>query len=548
MARMRLRSRPTPDDRVTWVAGWPQPRLAGRWTTIGNLDGSHRASVDPAGGVVLEGAGWTLDWWVGAEDRWHLPAQEVAVRQALVGSSPVVETRLRVPGGDAVHRAYAARAADGTETVVVEVENQTSVPFAVALALRPFGATALGALHGIELDDERVLVDGTVVLQLPGTPGRATLSTRSAGDAAEVVLAGEAERTATASVQCRDGLATAVVLFPLAHTATLRIALPRAGLLVDDLATLPGPGDVASGWSRQVARGARVEVPDRRLRDATAASARHLLLARRTPAVAVGLDLLGLAAEAAPAVELGATALAATTEPGLALEAVVRHWELTGDDGFAARASESVGWLVAALRDGAGTPDGARGAAALPGAARLLAAAGEERAAADVRRLLDGWDVATTAASSLADLLSSATGTWTWPGPSGGHDPARNAELVALVRSLLVVESGAGLALCPEVPEQWLGQGWELHDAPTRHGALSYAVRWHGDRPALLWQLDPHAGGSPVTLTAPGLDPSWSSRELAGEALLAAVALPAKSARRGLSLPVTIEPLSRRTS
>jgi len=55
-------------------------------------------------------------------------------------------------------------------------------------------------------------------------------------------------------------------------------------------------------------------------------------------------------------------------------------------------------------------------------------------------------------------------------------------------------------------------------------GSISFAVRWHGPRPALLWELAPAANVGPVRLVAPGLDPSWSSVEPAGEALLAPLA------------------------
>jgi hypothetical protein len=89
----------------------------------------------------------------------------------------------------------------------------------------------------------------------------------------------------------------------------------------------------------------------------------------------------------------------------------------------------------------------------------------------------------------------------------------------------------------------WLGQGLEVHDAPTRHGRVSFAVRWHGDRPALLWHLEPHPSVDGARLTAPGLDPTWSTTELRGEALLGAVALPEKGPRKGLSMPVHIEPM-----
>ena len=76
------------------------------------------------------------------------------------------------------------------------------------------------------------------------------------------------------------------------------------------------------------------------------------------------------------------------------------------------------------------------------------------------------------------------------------------------------------------LPDTWLGQGIEVHDAPTHAGLLSFAVRWHGERPALLWELQPHDGVESIEMTAPGLDASWSSREPTGEALLAPVAPP----------------------
>ena len=97
-----------PAPRASPGDDWVQARGAGRWTTVGNLDSPQRAAVDAAGLVAVAGRPWSLDWWIGAEDRWHVPAREVAVRQTLLGNSPVVETRLRVPSGDAVQRVYAA--------------------------------------------------------------------------------------------------------------------------------------------------------------------------------------------------------------------------------------------------------------------------------------------------------------------------------------------------------------------------------------------------------------------------------------------------------
>jgi GH15 family glucan-1,4-alpha-glucosidase len=140
----------------------------------------------------------------------------------------------------------------------------------------------------------------------------------------------------------------------------------------------------------------------------------------------------------------------------------------------------------------------------------------------------------------LAWLLDVATPTWTWPEaihpqlPGGcmgdGHHGWAAASVLSLVRNLLVREmptdqrraADPGLALCSLFPDAWLGQGFEVHEAPTHFGSMSYAVRWHGERPALLWELTLHDDVERVRLTAPGLDPGWSTTEQSGEALLSA--------------------------
>jgi hypothetical protein len=85
----------------------------------------------------------------------------------------------------------------------------------------------------------------------------------------------------------------------------------------------------------------------------------------------------------------------------------------------------------------------------------------------------------------------------------------------------LVIDSSdaAAVDLLPEVPEAWLGQPVDVRSCGTANGRVSFSVRWHGARPALLWE---RLGGSDaVELRCPGLDPQWSSLERSGEALLA---------------------------
>ncbi len=81
--------------------GWVLPKGIGAgqdghdpaWTLIGTVGSSTATPIDPAGLVV--GEGWSLDWWIGADDRWHLPAQEAAVRQSVLDDVPIIETLVR---------------------------------------------------------------------------------------------------------------------------------------------------------------------------------------------------------------------------------------------------------------------------------------------------------------------------------------------------------------------------------------------------------------------------------------------------------------------
>ncbi len=131
------------------------------WSLVGTVASPDRAVVDPRGLVTpgsaaSSGGGWSLDWWIGADDRWHAPSREAAVRQRLVGEAPVVETSMRIPGGDAVQRVYAIHAATdspfGQAYVIVEVENASAVPFALTLAVCPYNPTGAAAVHTITLE------------------------------------------------------------------------------------------------------------------------------------------------------------------------------------------------------------------------------------------------------------------------------------------------------------------------------------------------------------------------------------------------------------
>ena len=84
-----------------------------------------------------------------------------------------------------------------------------------------------------------------------------------------------------------------------------------------------------------------------------------------------------------------------------------------------------------------------------------------------------------------------------WPGqpslarpPVAGVDDAASARLLRDVRATLVDDREPRiLTMLPAFPDEWLGRDVEAHHLLTREGRLSFAVRWHGARPALLWEL-----------------------------------------------------------
>jgi hypothetical protein len=88
--------------------------------------------------------------------------------------------------------------------------------------------------------------------------------------------------------------------------------------------------------------------------------------------------------------------------------------------------------------------------------------------------------------------------------------------LLGETRRALVLERGSEIDLLPGFQAGWLGQHLAVHDAPVKAGPVSFALRWHGPRPALLWDV-PRG----VTIRVPVLDPAFSADAPEGETLLA---------------------------
>lgn len=365
---------------------------------VGTLDQGVLARVDDAGRVVAGDA--ALEVWVGADDRWHVLAEDVGVRHARVGPAPVAQTRVRVPGGDAVQHVYAA---DGR--VVVEVHDDSPAPFAVAFVVR---AGDVGRARTVEAAGAVVRIDGVPVLVFPRAPFRWSVAVGAS--VRDEVCSGAARE---GSFPATTGRAVeAAFLFPVAHrTRTRAVFAPRDDAVAN--LDVPDLGTVRRAWDRLLDRGMRTELPEPLQSEVDAARA-DLLLAGPGAGTFVALEAWGFDEEAAAV------------------------------------------WHRLGIRD---------------------------------RRRARRRDVPR---SLLLDT-----------------------------RGALVREHDSRVEVLPGLRPEWLGQPVAVHDAPLRAGRCSFAVRWHGPRPALLWDAPPG-----VELRAPALDATWSSREPQGETLLAAPPAP----------------------
>ncbi len=439
--------------------------------TIGVTGLPPRWSVSAWGALTAWGADAApaLDWFVAADDRWHVPANEPTVRQSRIEGSPVVETRLRVPDGDAVQRVWAVPERGGM--VVVEFENESPMPFAVAVT-------------GAGLVTERPPADVPVQgIELPDD----------------------------------------AIVLPVGHRASVRVVVPGPdGLSGESLASLPALPPmlaVARGWTRVAEQASRVVLPDEALAEALVAARCDLLLEGPVDA---DEDPVGFLLDVAELVRCGDAADAWLMDVVEPAERVARL-----------SSGESARWF----RRGRGerpsdAPNVAETVDALAGARFVAARAGDDRAAADIDRMIErvanksNDEASADAIRSLADLR-------------------RDASVGRFVRSVERRLASDGVLLPGGIPTGWVGSNFEVHGVPiggvgSSATTVSFALRWHGERPAVLWEQH---GGTPLTLTAPDSAPDWSTDEAAGETLWPAPRLGAEGAKiRRLDVAVDPSP------
>ena len=414
---------------------------------LGIRGGGWNAIVNERGSVRLNDGSPVLDWHIAADDRWHDPSTEPSVRQTRRAGVPVIETRLRIPGGDAIQRVYAV--ADAGGLVVIEITNESTLPIAVAFT-RP----------------------DVVSSRTPSPRGAQGIE-----------------------------LPVGSVVFPVAHGSTLRVAL-RAPMHVTnaventvvDVERLPSFEQLQKGWLKSVEQAGYVIVPE---------GAVAPLVAR------LRSDALILSGHEIEDWSIGAGGDCANDPVAyiLTLQELLRMGEkLTGDSAqirvdHAARLAQCVETLLKDHKKSSILPwDVER---ALFAAQFVFARMGENRAADDVAAA----QLRLSSAAEPPNVMPTDIRAIAWV----------EEKMVAVQRDGSVQIFGRG------IPRLWLGANLECHRvaAGPLH-TVSFGIRWHGEKPALLWEVSGPAG---VKLDAGLCDPTWTSVESTGETLLLGFAI-----------------------
>ncbi len=223
------------------------------------------------------------------------------------------------------------------------------------------------------------------------------------------------------------------------------------------------------GWTAQLERASRLVLPEERLVEA--------VVAARCDVVLGGLDdpqedPIGFLLGAHELARLGAPVGEWVAEIAAAAEQVARDARRSG-----------LGW---------------DGELALAAAGGLFALEGDRRAIGDVATLRRALGPRRSTSPEL---------------PSG-------VRAVSWVEDRLVrvVDADECVLLPDGIPSAWLGGGLECYRVPAGPGRhLSYAVRWHGKHPAVLWEV---SGPPGLQLRAGAGDGRWHSTAASGETLL----------------------------
>jgi hypothetical protein len=353
-------------------------------------------------------------------------------------------------------------------------------------------------LDGTAVVETRLRVpDGDVVQRVYTVPDRGGLTIVEVENESPLALAVAfsgcavlTERPPTDAPIRGIELSQPAVVLPIGHRSKVRVAVPHTLELAstaDGLRVAPPVDNVVRGWLRVIGRASRIAAPESGVGEALVSARCDLLL---EGPVDVEVDPVGFVLDVAELVRCG--------EPA-------DRW-----------LPDIVGPVERRVRRGRADDHDTR--MMLDAALRVADAAGDERARRDIERIRarcpERVEPSATV-SALAEVVRTGS----------------VGRFVSDVESFFVDE---GRLLPHGLPPSWNGVDFDVHGLPAGPlTTVSFAIRWHGRRPAVLWER----AGAVRELVAPAVAPGWRSDAATGEDLWPApVASPERTA-----LPLSVD-------
>ena len=549
------------------------------WNNLYTLGIGSVGAVDDRGVIYPDRRPLSVEVWFGVGERWLRGGSGDGVRQLRVNGLPVVETRQRVGEADLVQTAWADESGDGQGRINIELANETDDAVIAAVVVRPFERLSAGSISAIRSTGTFIVANGRPIVDLGREPGDSATALdldRSRPAVLESVSLPTGERAGSEEMSDADGRASLAAMIPLTPGVerTIQVLDGR-----EEATIAPAPLEaVVRGWAHHVGSAGEVDLPTwpnhlfasltssllgaagerrRPLGDQTWSLTDDALLVCALGATGLGEAGTEIVGELIRNLRAGNVEHARWPDVAAALAAVV---DTADGQALLTRERETVasvaGYVLSTSKDNAITtslieaveisngPDAAADAAQIVGkpgdgaTARALLRHGWTQpsdahlAEPGADRASDPEQVAFNMVASmqrgepsepLVALRSAAGSSWRWARDSCGDSPHVRAQLaiglVSWCRRVSITPTGNVIDLLPGMRRSWYGQPVSFSRLPVAGGRLSCALRWHGARPALLWEFD---GDMPdgYRLTCAALDPEFESTESSGEVLL----------------------------
>jgi hypothetical protein len=259
------------------------------WTAVGHPDLPLYPIVDPRGLVTPHFDGWSLDFWIVAEDGAQLiPSRlESAEQEWRWAPNPAVVTRV-AENGLSLETRVEVRIWEGAPRLHIHARPSADRPAWLVAAPRPYNPEGIQFIERIETaaSGHGLRVNGDAPIRMSEAPARTLFSTYAEGDVVNRLGA----RGNGSMADCRVGMATAAALFPVdsgpvGFVASLDEDASRRAGGRGSPSPITATRSPETAWDETLSGAARLRIPDERYQFLYEAALRTLALLTADDAV-----------------------------------------------------------------------------------------------------------------------------------------------------------------------------------------------------------------------------------------------------------------------